>query len=149
MQLHTLQKNTSHKKPKRVGRGKTRGKTSGRGTKGQKARAGHSIRPAMRDTIKQLPKRRGFGKNRGRTVNADRIRPRAVSLASLESHFSAGDAVNPAVLVAKSLVRRQNGRTPTVKIIGGGSLTKALTFSKCEISIAVREKIEKAGGNVL
>ncbi|HEY4495498.1 MAG TPA: uL15 family ribosomal protein, partial [Candidatus Paceibacterota bacterium] len=60
MQLHQLQRNKKARKGIRVGRGGKRGKTSGRGTKGQKARAGHRIRPEIRDAIKKLPKRRGY-----------------------------------------------------------------------------------------
>jgi len=44
-----------------VGRGGKRGKTAGRGTKGQNARAGRKKRPELRDIIKKLPKRRGYG----------------------------------------------------------------------------------------
>jgi large subunit ribosomal protein L15 len=72
MQAHTLKRNTPNKKTPRVGRGGVRGKTSGRGTKGQKARSGRKMRPEMRDLIKKIPKLRGHGKNRART-----IRPRA------------------------------------------------------------------------
>ena len=53
MQLHELKRKTENKTPKRVGRGGIRGKTSGRGTKGQKARAGHSIRPDIREKTKK------------------------------------------------------------------------------------------------
>lgn len=60
MQLHELQPFHATKTEKRIGRGGKRGTTSGRGTKGQKARAGHRIRPAERDLIQQLPKKRGF-----------------------------------------------------------------------------------------
>ena len=60
MQLHELKRDTPYKREKRVGRGGKRGKTSGRGTKGQKARAGHSILPTIREQLKKLPKRRGY-----------------------------------------------------------------------------------------
>lgn len=60
MQLHELQPLHPAKNEKRIGRGGKRGTTSGRGTKGQKARSGHRIRPAERDLIQQLPKLRGF-----------------------------------------------------------------------------------------
>lgn len=63
MQFHTLQSKTKRKTSKQVGRGGTRGKTSGRGTKGQNARAGHKNRPELRDVIKRIPKLRGRGKN--------------------------------------------------------------------------------------
>lgn len=63
MQFHSLKRKTPNKKSRQVGRGGTRGKTSGRGTKGQNARAGHKNRPELRDFIKRIPKLRGRGKN--------------------------------------------------------------------------------------
>jgi len=63
MQFHTLKRKTQNKKARQHGRGGTRGKTSGRGTKGQNARAGRKKRPEIRDTIKKLPKLRGRGKS--------------------------------------------------------------------------------------
>src|SRR3989344_8354873 len=60
MQLHQLKKKNPNKKAKLVGRGGRRGKTSGRGTKGQRARAGRKLRPEIRDIIKKLPKKRGY-----------------------------------------------------------------------------------------
>lgn len=63
MQLHTLKPKTPRKKAKQVGRGGTRGKTAGRGTKGQNARAGRKKRPELRDFIKRIPKLRGRGIN--------------------------------------------------------------------------------------
>jgi large subunit ribosomal protein L15 len=63
MQFHTLVRKTPNKKSKQVGRGGTRGKTSGRGTKGQNARAGRKKRPELRDFIKRVPKLRGRGKS--------------------------------------------------------------------------------------
>ena len=56
MQTHEIRREHAQKKSKLVGRGGTRGKTSGHGGKGQTARAGHRVRPAMRDIIKKLPK---------------------------------------------------------------------------------------------
>src|SRR3989344_3455280 len=53
MQLHNVKRNTKRKKKIRVGRGGKRGKTSGRGTKGQNARAGRKKRPELRDFIKK------------------------------------------------------------------------------------------------
>lgn len=63
MQFHNLQAKTKRRYSRQVGRGGTRGKTSGRGTKGQNARAGHKKRPEMRDIIKRIPKLRGRGKS--------------------------------------------------------------------------------------
>lgn len=61
MQFHSLKRRTKNKKARQVGRGGTRGKTAGRGTKGQNARAGRKKRPELRDIIKRIPKLRGRG----------------------------------------------------------------------------------------
>ena len=63
MQFHNLQAKTKRKYARQVGRGSTRGKTAGRGTKGQNARAGRKKRPELRDIIKRIPKLRGRGKS--------------------------------------------------------------------------------------
>lgn len=63
MQFHNLKSKTKRKHARQVGRGGTRGKTSGRGTKGQNARAGRKKRPELRDIIKRVPKLRGRGKS--------------------------------------------------------------------------------------
>lgn len=60
MQLHELAPTYPNKARRRIGRGYTRGKKAGKGQKGQKSRAGHSIRPAEKDLIQRLPKLRGF-----------------------------------------------------------------------------------------
>ncbi|MDE2144662.1 MAG: hypothetical protein KGJ01_01695 [Patescibacteria group bacterium] len=64
MQLHELSPLHKNKEEKRIGRGGKRGTFSGRGTKGQRARAGHRIRPAERDLIQHMPKLRGT-RNKG------------------------------------------------------------------------------------
>ncbi len=63
MQFHTLKSKTKRTKSRQVGRGGKRGKTSGKGTKGQNARAGRKKRPELRDFIKRFPKLRGRGKS--------------------------------------------------------------------------------------
>ncbi len=146
MQLHALTPRTKNKKNAPVGRGGKRGKTSGRGGKGQTARAGHHIRPEVRDLIKKFPKRRGHGKNRARTVRTNRISVSAVNLDALELNYKAGETVSPATLLARGVVRRAKGRAPVVKILGTGELTKALTVTGCTLSAAAKAAIEKAGG---
>ena len=148
MQLNSLSPRTAKHKSAYVGRGGKRGKTSGRGTKGQSARAGHKIRPEMRDIIKKLPKRRGYGKNRARTVRTNRIPVSAVNLEALETAYAAGETVSPATLLAKGLVRRAKGRAPFVKILGAGALTKPLTVEGCAISASALAALQKAGGTV-
>ena len=144
--LHTLVR--TEKRPKqRVGRGQSsgRGKQSGRGGKGQTARAGAKIRPALRDIIKKIPKRRGFGKNRGRTVvtRPDTI---VISLAQLEMYFAAGSEVTRRALIEKGLVGPRT--TASVKLVGGGVLTKKLSIKGCAASASARAAIEKAGGTI-
>ena len=148
MQLHSLSPRTKNKKNAPVGRGGKRGKTSGRGGKGQTARAGHKIRPEVRDLIKKLPKRRGHGKNRARTVKTNRISVSAVNLAALEMNYKAGETVSPATLLAKGLVRRAKGRAPVVKILGAGSLTKALVVNGCMLSVSARAAVTASGGTI-
>lgn len=149
MQLHQLQPNTKRVSAKRIGRGGKRGKTSGKGGKGQTARAGGRPRPEMRDIIKRLPKLRGHGKNRARTVNNERVLPTVVNLSSIEAAFAAGDTVSPQTLHAKRVIGLLKGKLPAVKILGTGEITKKLTISGCSYSASVKEKVEKAGGQVL
>lgn len=148
MQLNSLSPRTKNKKNAPVGRGGKRGKTSGRGGKGQTARAGHHIRPEVRDLIKKLPKRRGHGKNRARSVKVNRIAVSAVNLAALEVAYKAGETVSPASLVSKGLVRRAKGRAPIVKILGTGTLSKALVIKGCTLSVTARAAALKAGGTI-
>lgn len=131
---------------RRVGRGQgsKRGKQSGRGGKGQTARAGHKIRPAIRDIIKKLPKRRGYGKNRARTVNPLRVQPVAFSLSRLDKYFESGASITPASLREKGLLGRKN--TP-VKIVGGES-AKKFAFQNVTVTASAKAAIEKAGGTI-
>jgi len=146
MQLHELKRPSSLKRPyRRVGRGQssTRGKQSGRGGKGQTARAGHKIRPALRDIIKKIPKRRGYGKNRGRT-HVPRPVPIALSLERLEKMFENGAEVNRTNLIEKGILSKRM-KNP-VKIVGDGQLTKKLTFVGIAATGSAKAAIEKAGG---
>jgi large subunit ribosomal protein L15 len=146
MQIHEIKRVHAHKKPKLVARGGKRGKTAGKGGKGQTARAGHHVRPAMRDIIKKLPKLRGHGKNRSESVFYRG--PEAVVNLSALNVFAKGDAVNPTTLIAKGLIKVILGKTPVVKILGTGEIAVPLTITGCDASLTAREKIEKAGGTV-
>ena len=148
MQLHELKPTSPKKTAKRIGRGGKRGKTSGRGHKGQIARAGNSTRPEMREIIKKLPKLRGHGVNRADTVNAERVRPTVVNVAALECAFKAGDVVSPKTLVAAGVIATVRKKAPAVKILGNGELTKKLSVENCTVSKSAQEKIEKAGGSI-
>src|SRR5258708_5848915 len=101
-----------NRKKMTVGRGGKRGKTSGRGTKGQKARAGRKIRPALRDTIKKLPRLRGVTINkRGSQHSSAHLPPVAISLSVL-AHFKGGETVTPEALIERGLIARVRGRVP-------------------------------------
>lgn len=147
MQLHEIKPKTKRKTKKTVGRGGKRGKTSGRGTKGQKARAGHRIRPAIRDVIKKLPKRRGEGVSRNR-FSTPALNFAVINLNELNSVFTAGESVNPQTLLAKGLLKRNGNNIPKVKILGGGALDKNLEVRGCTFSKSAETAIAKAGGTV-
>ncbi|OHA31094.1 MAG: hypothetical protein A3B11_00105 [Candidatus Taylorbacteria bacterium RIFCSPLOWO2_01_FULL_44_26] len=128
-----------------VARGGRRGKTAGRGGKGQSARAGNKRRPEWRDIIKRLPKLRGRGKNINMPIN---LKPATVNIFSLQKSFLVNDNVSPAILVQKGLVTTRSGRVPDIKILGDGEIDKALNVSGCQVSAGARKKLEKAGGTV-
>jgi large subunit ribosomal protein L15 len=142
MQLEGLKRRHANKKEKRVGRGGKRGKTAGRGTKGQKARAGHRMRPEMRDIIKKYPKHRGYKQK------AFRIKPTPVNLSALEKAFISGDAVTVSALLEKNLVKKIGGKNPAVKILATGTISKSLSISGCSVSSAAKKAIEAAGGKI-
>ncbi|MEK7579351.1 MAG: uL15 family ribosomal protein [Patescibacteria group bacterium] len=142
MQLHTLKPTTPRTFKKRVGRGGKRGKTSGKGHKGQKARAGHRMRPESRDIIKKLPKRRGYGKHRADSINDGTIRPVVVSIGAIEKAFAAGETVSPKTLAEKGIIKMRRGIPPQVKILGGGTLSKKLSFENVTMSASVKKVVE-------
>jgi large subunit ribosomal protein L15 len=155
MQLSTLKPKHPRKQPKRIGRGGKRGTTSGNGTKGQKSRAGASVRPGFRggdNRIWQLfPKNRGASSKPGnksvhRKQGSYRVhtaRPAEVNLERL-TDFRAGETVSPETLAAKGLVPAGTSR---VKILGSGNLNRKLSFVGVNVSASAKAKIEKAGGN--
>ncbi len=128
-----------------VARGGKRGKTAGRGGKGQSARAGNKRRPEWRDIIKKLPKLRGRGKNSNKSIQT---KPAIINLSILEKSFDAGASVTPTILVESGVISTQSGKTPKVKILGDGEITKALKVSGCFVSGSAKDKIEKAGGTI-
>lgn len=142
MQIHNLKRKTPNKKSALVGRGGKRGKTSGKGGKGQTARAGHKVRPEIRDIIKRLPKLRGRGKNSFLSIQT---KPTPIYLDQL-SVFSAGEKVTPKTLVDKGIIEIYKGRYPAVKILSNGDISTKLTFSGCDVSAGAKTKIEAAGG---
>jgi large subunit ribosomal protein L15 len=145
MQFHQLQRTHKLKKSVQVGRGGKRGKTSGRGGKGQTARSGHKIYPQIRDMIKRIPKLRGRGKQSFKSFQ-ERAVP--VNIGTLERVFPDGAAITPAALLSAGIISRKSGRVPRVKILGGATITKKITISGLEVSASAKEAIEKAGGKV-
>lgn len=128
-----------------VGRGGTRGKTSGRGGKGQTARAGHNTRPEIRDFIKRIPKLRGRGIAGLRTIQE---KFEVISLSVIEKAFGDGEKISPKILVEKGLISIKKGKFPKVKILSGGEISKKVVVSGCALSTKAKEKIEKAGGTI-
>ncbi len=142
MQLNQITPKTKNKSIKRIGRGGKRGSFSGRGTKGQKSRAGRRIRPEMRDIIKKIPKKRGY------RFASIKEKPFEVNTGLLEKHFNNQEIITPQTLLKKGIIKKNKGVLPRVKILGMGGVKKAFIISQCQISKPAREKIEKAGGKV-
>lgn len=136
MQFHNIKKNKSNRKAKQVGRGGARGKTSGRGTKGQNARAGRKKRPEMRDIIKRLPRLRGRGKNSLKTRLLDAV---VVKLSVVEEKFKVGEKVNLQILIEKGIIKTKNGKTPIVKILADKEIKKSFIFENVKMSEKVKE----------
>ncbi len=137
MQIHQLQ--SRNKKRKRIARGGKRGTYSGRGVKGQKSRSGYNAQPVVRELIKKYPKLRGY------RFKADKQNV-FINVGVLEEKFKDGDKITPAVLINKGITDKIKGRTPLIKILGKGELTKKFTIEACQASKSAKEKIEKAGG---
>jgi large subunit ribosomal protein L15 len=140
MQLHEL-KGFKHKRRRRVARGGKRGTTSGRGTKGQKSRAGRRIRPALRDLISRIPKRRGFRnkpkKEKALTLPLRRILSRSPARSeTIDVRWLQG---------AGLLSARFHG---SVKIVGKTRVGIPLSVKGLSVSEGAKEVIEKAGGSV-
>ena len=141
IELHNLKPaDGSHRDRKRVGRGpgSGKGKTSGRGEKGQNARSGGGVAPYFEGG--QMPLQRRIPK-RGFTPRS-RTEYQVVNVGDLA--FVSGD-VTPESLKAAGLVR--SAKKP-VKILGSGEAPDGLTCSVHAISGAARSKIIDAGGSV-
>lgn len=142
--LHTLKPSRgSTKRRKVVGRGvgSGHGTYSGRGAKGQKARSGSAIPVGFEGgrmpLHRQMPKLRGFKSRIPKAV--------PISLDRINEKFNVGQTVNPKELYNKGLIK---SHLDTIKILGEGKISKALTFEKVLVSTTASEKITKAGGNI-
>lgn len=145
MQFHQLQRAHKNKRSVQVGRGGKRGKTSGRGGKGQTARAGHKIYPQLRDVLRRIPKLRGRGKHGLKSFQAEVI---PINLDTLECVFPHEGSVSPQTLLKNKLISTRSGVLPRVKILGRGTLSKKLLVSGCSVSKNAKEAIERAGGTI-
>ncbi|MEI7424536.1 MAG: 50S ribosomal protein L15 [Candidatus Staskawiczbacteria bacterium] len=142
MQIHELQPKHKNRTKKRVGRGGRKGTTSGHGSKGQKSRAGRKMVPIIRELIKKYPKLRGY---RSFTIDNDFA---IVNLDVLEKNTRDGETINPENLVKKGIISQVKGKTPKVKILGTGKITKKIVLERCKTSKTAKEAIEKAGGSI-
>jgi len=132
------------RKPKRIGRGlgSGHGTTATKGTKGQKARSGFSLRPGFEGgqlpLIKRLPEKRGFTnifRIEYATLNVDRL-----------NLFEDNSEVTPQRLVEEGLVKSLK---KPIKILGDGELKKSLVVKANKFTQTARTKIEAAGGRVV
>ena len=139
MRLHDLKPAPgSRHRRKRLGRGNAnKGKTSGRGQKGQKAR--NSVHPwfegGQMPLQRRLPKWGGF-------TNRNRVSYAVVNVARLDEVFDAGAVVTPDELSSRGIVRRRS----KVKVLAQGDIGKALTVRAHRFSKQAEEKIRSAGG---
>jgi len=141
LKLHHLRPAPGSKQDRtRVGRGEaSKGKTSGRGTKGTKAR--YQVRPGFEGggvrLVMRTPKLRGF-------KNPFRIEYQVVNLEKLQESYPQGGAVTVKDLVAKGLVRSNE----PVKVLGNGDISVKLDVQVDKVSEQAKSKILAAGGSV-
>lgn len=148
LQLNNL--STLVKKRKTVGRGGSRGGTSGKGGKGQTARSGGSTRPGFEGgqmpLFRRLPKR-GF--NNFEFAKHFEI----VNIGDISTHFNDGDTVTKQALYEKGIIKLKKGlirkQEIFVKVLGNGVLNKKLVVEADAFSASARDAIVKHGGEAL
>ncbi|MCA9186021.1 MAG: 50S ribosomal protein L15 [Pirellulaceae bacterium] len=134
----------TNRKRRRIGRGpgSGRGKTSSRGHKGQRSRAGWSnpsvFQGGAMPLVRRVPKR-GFN-------NKFALKVAVVNIGDLERVFSAGDEVTPESLREHSLAKE---RFDVLKVLGDGELSKNLKVSAHRFSKSAADRIAQAGGEVI
>ena len=161
----------SRRTPKRVGRGigSGKGKSAGRGTKGQRARSGgksgthrRNFGTFSKDAFKArrwVPRSGGKSGTHRRALKASllkvpklrgfqskRAQPESVTLTTLNKLFEAGEKVTPATLENRGAIHSSKNR---VKILATGEITKKLTIEGCLFSKKASEMIEKVGGKIV
>ena len=141
LQMHDLKPAPGAKKDRtRVGRGEgSKGKTSGRGAKGQTKR--NHVRPGFEGgqlpLYMRLPKLRGF-------KSPFKKEYQVVNVAALAELFPQGGEITVADLVAKGAVRKGQ----PVKVLGDGEISVAFTIKGVKASASAKAKIEAAGGSI-
>jgi len=142
MKLHDLQpapgaKKRRMRKARGIAAGK--GKTAGRGTKGQNSRAGGGVRPYFEGgqlpLVRRLPQKRGFR-------NENRIEYVAVNLYRIADFET---EVTPETLAGAGIIR---DASEPVAILGEGELSSPLTVRAHRFSSSAKAKIEAAGGEI-
>lgn len=140
--LHTIKPASgARKSSKRVGRGLSKGGSySGRGVKGQRARAGGRSglqKKGIRQIMLSMKKSRGFKSPYAKSM--------VVNLGAIAKAFPDGAKVNPKALAEKGLIPSEGA----VKVLGDGVIAIKVIVEGCAVSAAAKEKIEKAGGSIL
>ena len=132
MKLNELMPSVPRKARKRVGRGESSGlgKTAGKGSNGQKSRAGGGVKPYFEGG------QRGFS-------NALFKKEYAIITLDLLNRFEDGAEVTPEILFETGLVRKM---MDGIKVLGNGTLDKKLTVKAHKVSASARAAIEAKGG---
>ena len=134
------------KKRKRIGRGGSRGGTSGRGHKGQKARSGGSIAPGFEGgqmpLYRRLPKR-GFSNARFKEI------VHIINIDGLNGLSESYQEITKELLLKEGLIKARKNRPFTLKVLGNGKLSKPVTIIADLFSATARKSIEDAGGKAL
>ena len=145
MKLHDLKPAPgSHKTSKRIGRGygSGKGKTSGRGSNGQKAREGAGPHPSFEggqnEITRRLPYKRGVGFHNRYAVTYEVFNVGVIAASKAEE-------VTPELLVQGGLIK--NLKRP-IKILGEGEVNRPLKITAHKFSASARAKIEAAGGTI-
>lgn len=140
VKLHKLPASKTSKK-RRYGRGNSghRGTTSGRGTKGQKARSGKTLKRGFEGgqtpLYRRIPKRKGFTSRKSNSS--------LITLSDLERIGRTTTTITPKVLVENSLIKYP---TQSVKLVAQGEITKKVMVVNIPGTKQAQQKVEKAGG---
>ena len=148
MQLNTINSRIPRFKKKRLGRGigSSKGKTSGRGHKGQKSRSGVAIKSfegGQMPLYRRLPKR-GFKPIANNNIFT------VINLSNIQEMIKKNSTLKQNIISLKNLQKAKliNKKYKKLKILGSGDLKEKLNVEVNSISKSAKEKIEKLGGKV-